>query len=171
MKKDKEKDLTPPSFEELEAERKAVETLLDKGMSFDVPRWSIIKKFRKSRIFTIQQPKLGTLDNLTRIYLSMGLDESKIKEDPLKESRILTHNNIKPASKVVAIAVLNSYWGIKIFSRILAIYFRWKLTPSKLYQLTLIINALSNTSDFLSSIRLMSLVRTTAPKADRIESK
>lgn len=168
-KSNAESNYSLPTFEDLEKERKAIDTLLEKGLYFDVPRWNLFNKYRKPRLFKIKQPKLGTLDYLSRLYLSMEIDESKIKEDPLKESRLLAYSHVKTASKVVAIAVLNSLIGIKLFTNILAFYFRWKITPSKLYQLTLIINTLSNTSDFINSIRLMSLVRTTAPKANRIE--
>lgn len=152
----------------IEKERAAINTLLDKGLNFEVPR-SLFGRKRKPRVFTIRQPYLGTLDSLSELYLQMGFSEEALKANPMQEGRKLSAENAKIMARVVAVAVLNSYWGIRLFTGILARYFLWRVTPSTLFQLAMIINTISNVADFTNSIRLLSLVRTTQPKADRIE--
>lgn len=156
-------------IDNIEKEKAALNALLDRGLKFETPRRKIFGRARKPRIWTIKQPYLGTLDHLSLQLLDIDFDEDRIKADPMKEGRQLTFKNSRQAAKIVAIAVLNSYWGIKLFSGILARYFAWKITPSLLFQLALIINTISNVGDFTNSIRLLYLVRTSEPKADRIE--
>lgn len=154
----------------IETERAALNALLEKGLAFEIPRRSFFGVKRKPRTFVISQPYLGTLDSLSSELLRMDLDEEAIKKDPLGESRRIAYTNARRAAKVVAIAVLNGKWRIRLFTRIVANYFLWKITPSKLFQLAMIINTMSNTADFTNSIRLLSIARITAdPKADRVE--
>ena len=155
--------------QKIDKEREALNALLDKGIKFEIPRRKMFGRERKPRYFTIRQPYLGTMDHLAELFLEMNMNEDLIKADPLAQSRKLAYENSRRMSRVVAIAVLNSYWRIKLFSGILSRYFRWKITPSRLFQLTMIINTISNVGDFTNSIRLLSIVRTTEPKADRIE--
>lgn len=157
---DENKDITK--------ERAALNALLDKGLEFEVPR-TLFGFNRKPRKFTIRQPYLGTMDELSEILLTMDMDEETLKANPMEEGRKLAYKNARKMARVVAIAVLNNRIGIKLFSGILASYFAWKVTPSKLFQLAMIINTITNVADFTNSIRLLSLVRTTAPKAPRIE--
>lgn len=153
---------------DIEKERAALNTLLDKGLEFETGR-KFFGKVLKPRKWIISQPYLGTMDHLTDLFLQMNFDEELIRIDPMQEGRQLAYKNSRIMAKVVAISVLNSYWGIKLFSGLLARYFAWKITPSKLFQLAMIINTITNVGDFTNSIRLLSLVRTTAPKADLIE--
>lgn len=154
----------------IKAERAALDSLLDKGLEFKIerkPLFGFIK--RKPRIIRINQPFLGTLDHLSRELLDMEIDEEKIKAAPIQESRRLALLNARRAARVVAIAYLNSKWGIRFLAGVYTRYFLWRITPSKLYQLAMIISTISNVADFTNSIRLLSVARTTEPKADRVE--
>lgn len=152
-------------------ERQALNTLLSRGVYFELPG----RLFFKRRIWriTIRQLLLGTLDYLTELYLQIDINEERIKENPEREARRLTGQYARLMARVVAIAFLNSKWKIRFFSGYLAKWFLWKLTPQRLFDLTLAIKTLSNTADFVGSIRSIALVRTTAPRdpEDRIEKE
>ena len=100
----------------------------------------------------------------------MEINEEALAKDPIAEGRRLEHIHAKDMARIVAYAYLNGKWKIRLFGRYYTNYFLWKVNPSKLSQLAMVINTLSNTPDFVNSIRLLSIVRTAAPKADRIET-
>lgn len=152
-------------------ERQALNTLLSRGLYFEIPGRLFFK--RHTWRIIIRQQLLGSLDYLTDLYLQIDINEDKIKADPEKEARRLAGQYARLMARVVAIAFLNSKWKIRLFSRYMTNWFLWKLTPQRLFDLTLAIKTLSNTADFVGSIRSIALVRTTAPREpeDRIEKK
>jgi len=143
--------------EKILAEKSELDSLIGAGMSFEIGK----------RKFIIREPYLGTLDLLSRLFVDMSFDDEKMKDNPLQESKMLAARVAKDCAKVVAVAVLNGRWRIRLFSRILTGYFYWKAKPSVMLKLALIVNTMCNFGDFTTSIRLMSGVRTTAP--NRIE--
>lgn len=160
-----------PNFDLAQAEAAELDGLIENGLKFTVPRRSIWRRIGKpERTFVIRQPYLGTLDRLSVEFLQMGFDEDMLKADTMNEARRLTAENANRCARIVAIAVLNSQWKIKWLTGLLARYFRWRITPQKLLNLTVIINQVSNVGDFINSIRFLSATpRTTAPS--RIEKK
>ena len=162
--KEKEKD-----FDAYKAERNELDLLIRKGVKFTTPKKSFLRWFgKKEREWIINQPFLGTLDRLSALYIEMGIDEKDfIGENALISAKKLTRKTAKLAAKVVAVAVLNDRVQINLYSGILASYFLWRLQPSKLLQICILINSMSNFGDFTNSIRLMSASRTTAPKTPK----
>jgi len=152
-------------FDALQAEINESRILIEKGVQFKVKKQSLLKYLSKNqeRNFIIQQPFLGTLDLISELFLKINFDEELIKANPLSESKLLVSKTAKICSLVVAISVLNNRILIKLFSKILASYFLWRLKPSDLFNIALIINQINNYGDFTNSIRLMSIIRTTAP--------
>ena len=152
-------------FNALEAEKNEIDILIDRGVSFKTPKRSLLRYLskKKEREFRIKQPYAGTLDILSGIFLKMEFDEEALSADPLGESKRLAAKSAKLCAKVVAIAVLNDKTMIRLFFRIMTRYFLWRITPSTMLQLALIINQMCNFRDFTSSIRLMSGTRTTKP--------
>lgn len=175
----------PETLERLEQAR----VLLDQGMTFEIRIQSYLGKFlafleaclvylwacvcgkegrkfkvRKVRTFTIYQAYLGALDYLAVELLSIKYDQDQIDLDIFEEGKRLTGEHARRMARVVAIAYLNSKWGIRLFKGVVANYFLWRLTPGKLLRLVDIINAMQNPTDFLLSIRLIAVLpRTTAP--------
>jgi hypothetical protein len=153
-------------------EKRAIDTMIDQGVYFELPRRGISRMiYRKPRKVLINQPYLGTLDYLTREYLAIDFDEAKLQENPLYESRVIASKSCKQMARIVAIAVLNSRWKIKLFTRPLANYLMWRLTPKTLLNLCILITTMNNVQDFTNSIRLISGARTTTPRADLVEQK
>lgn len=145
-------------------ETKAVEALLNNGVKFEIDARGLAGIFRKKHTFLLKQAYLGTLLLLSKYYLKVGFDEQKLTDDPLGASRLEITKSAKTLAKIAAIGMLNSKWKIRLFARPLAKWLLWRLTPQKLYELSMTIVVLNNTGDFMNSIRLMSALRVTAPK-------
>lgn len=147
-------------LDEFAAEREAANVLLEKGVEVSIER----KTSKKPRKFIIRQPYLGTLYNLSSLYLEAGFDETQFREDPVWNSRLLANKNAFLMCKIVAVAILNNKLKIKLFTGLLARYLFWRLKPDTLLNIVLVIATLNNTVDFMNSIRLIGAVRATAPK-------
>lgn len=164
------------TLNQIAAEQQQLDVLLDKGMFFDVEKRSLLRFIgKKERRFVIKQPYLGTLDALSNEFIKMEYSEDELKKDPFGESKRIVEHNALRCGRVIAIALLNSQWGIKLFTRILANYFVWHLNPQKLLDLTMMINTMANIPAFINSIRYLSvekrttkpiLIEETSPKID-----
>lgn len=177
----------------LEQERRELNTIIGKGVSFEVKDvefetktrfWGLFKKnipHEVTRKFTIQEPTLSTLDRLSAEWVEFAIDEQELqKPESMKAARTLAHFHARRAAKVVAIAALGeerlipkpckagTIW-VEDEKRLeeLTDLFARKIKPSRLHQLYNIVNTMSNLGDFVNSIRLMSIERTTVP--NRIE--
>lgn len=152
----------------METEQKAVNTILTEGIQFEVKSKGLIRIFKKKHTFLLKQAYLGTLLILSKYYLKVGFDETKLTDDPLGASRLEINKSAQVLSMIAAIGILNSKWKIRLFAKPLAKWLLWRLTPSKLYELSMTIVVLNNTGDFINSIRLMSALRVTAPKEENL---
>jgi hypothetical protein len=160
-------------FDSKKAEQSELDLLLEKGMVFKVPKRSILRYFskEKERLFTIKHLYAGTLDRLSNEAIKIDYNLESIKAQPILEGKRLAARHTRTVARIVAIAVLNGRWKIKLFTRPLLRYFCWRLTSKKLKELASIIVMMGNYEDFISSIILMSATRTTVPKVDVIEKK
>lgn len=154
-------------MENKDLEKKELDLLIEKGVSFKVPKRSFLKYFgEKERTFEIKPLYTGTLLRMGKEFLNMEIDIEALdnKDESLNEAQksIL---NAKRLCKVIAIAVLNSKTNSSIIQNLLANYFLSHLTSKKVHQISNIIFTMENLPDFIASIRLMSIQRTmTAPK-------
>jgi hypothetical protein len=192
---DMEQETKPLSDKErLEAERRELNLLIGRGITFDVKR--TIRK-RKPGIlgllggrvqeevtesFRIHEPTLSTLDRMSALQIELSIEEEKLSSDgAFGEAWKLTKENSRRMARIVALAVMGQDYvsitqegsrhvyrydnkGLDELSE--ALYH--SLTPSQLGEIIVLINALSNLADFTNSIRLMSGTRTTMPH--RIEA-
>ena len=174
--------------EKLEQERQELNTLIGKGVSFEVKdvefetvkRWGFFKKHTPKEVtrkFTITEPTLATLDRLSSEWIEFAIDEEALKSsDGMVAARQYAHKHCERCAKVVAIAVLGEDRLIAIpgkggarwiedeakLEQLTRLFLR-TIKPSRLYQLYVLINTMCNLGDFLNSIRLMSTDRTTMP--------
>ena len=168
----------------LEQERNELNVLINKGIEFEIEdtEWKAGKRFfglvKKyvpvivMKKFKIQQPTLGTLDRLSAEWIEMAIDEEKIKGDGLKYAKAIAGLHSRRCARIIGLAVLNSDYIIptpngykedrKRLDELTDLYLR-TIKPSKLYELTVYVNTISNLGDFVNSIRLMQSERTTAP--------
>ena len=173
----------------LEQERKELNTLINKGVSFEVKDielethkrfFGLIKKRvpkEVTRTFKIEELTLATLDRISAETIEITIDESEMKsEDSIKRARGLAHNHSIRCARVLAIAVLGEDRLIPVHGKggtrwvedtarldELTSLFARKIKPSVLYRLFILVNAMCNLGDFMNSIRLIQQERTTMP--------
>lgn len=188
MEKDKEpKPLSDK--EKLDAERKELNLLIGRGISFDVKRTvykrhpgllgRFCKKIPAEEVvsFAIKEPTLSTLDRMSALQVDLDINEEALRsEGSLHEARSLTGQHSRRIARIVATAVMGQDYtrihqvsGRTVYvnddsglDELTEVLFHG-LTPSQLAELVVYINAISNLGDFCNSIRLMSAVRTTMP--------
>lgn len=175
--------------EKLAAERKELNLLIGRGISFDVNRTVYRKRpgligVLRKRIpvpevvsYRIQEPTLSTLDRMSALQIDLDINEEAMKsEGALREARRMTAEHSRRLARLVATAVMGQDYvqirqvgGRTAYSnddagleKIADVLFHG-LTPSQLAELVVYINTISNLGDFCNSIRLMSAVRTTMP--------
>lgn len=152
---------------EKEIEERAADLLTNSSVKFYVEKRSFLRFIgKKQRTFRLNPSYLGTLYEISKLALKLNFDEVLIQKDPFYESRALIEKHIKSMSLIVAIAVLNSQLKIRLFKRVLAWYFMWRLTPETLFALSLQVIELNNLQDFMSTIRSVRGWRITQPKAN-----
>lgn len=173
----------------LEQEREELNSLIGRGVSFEVKDvefetvkscWGLFKRHipkEVTRKFTINEPTLATLDRLSSEWIEFAIDEESLKSsDGMVAARQYAYKHCERCAKVVAIAVLGEDRLMPIpgkggtrwvedeakLDKLTRLFLR-TIKPSRLYQLYVLINTMCNLGDFLNSIRLMSTDRTTMP--------
>lgn len=143
--------------------------ILEKGIEIKVPTRSLFSKLtgKKERIFLIKQSYLGTLYHLSKLYTSVDINENEITgKNWLSEGKRI-YKNSPILCRIVAVSYLNSRLKIAFFSRLLAFYLRWHLTPDKLDNIVkIIILDVNNMKDFINTTRLSSVSPMTMTKKD-----
>ncbi len=173
----------------LNTERTELNTLIDKGVNFDVERTIHVrqngllgyfkKRYAKTETlkFTIKEPTLSILDLMSAEQIEMAIDEAVMSsEKGIQEAKKMAGQHGQKLAKIIAIAVLGqdyiktkkngsrfSYkYDTKRLEELTELFFI-NIKPSKLLQLAILVNTMSNLGDFTNSIRLMSAARTTMP--------
>lgn len=173
----------------LEQERAELNTLIGKGVSFEVKDTEfdvetrflgIVKRYKPrevTRTFKIEEPTLATLDRISAETIEFAIDEAAMKSaDSMQRARGLAREHSIRCARVVAIAVLGEDRLIPVHGKSgtrwvedtkrldeLTSLFARKIKPSVLYKLYVLVNAMCNLGDFMNSIRLMQQERTTMP--------
>lgn len=182
-------DMADDNKRKLEQERAELNTLIGKGVSFEVKDtefdiekrfFGLVKRYKPravTRTFKIEETTLATLDRISAETIEFSIDEADMKmADSMKRARGLAHKHSIRCAKVVAIAVLGedrlipkhgkggTRWveDTKRLDELTSLFAR-KIKPSVLYKLYVLVNAMCNLGDFMNSIRLMQQERTTMP--------
>ena len=176
----------------LEQERAELNTLINKGVTFEVKDtefevkrrfFGLFRQYKSKdivRTFKIEEMTLATLDRIAAESVEIAIDEEKLRSagiDSIKMARTIAHKHSTRCARIIAIAVLgedlfiakpgkggNTRW-IEDTKKLddLTSMFRRKIKPSILYKLYVLVNAMENLGDFMNSIRLILLERTTMP--------
>ena len=184
-------------LEALTREQTELRKMIGEGVTFDVEIthrrrkpgfWGYFRRREKvteTKVYTIQEPTLATLDRLSLLWLQMEIDETKLGDDDyLRTARALASKEAAKLAEVVAVAVLGEDYYIATYDgttyrrkedkkalRDLTRLFFHTLKPSELLTLAIIVTNVSNLGDFVNSMRLMSAARTSDPEATRIEQQ
>lgn len=133
----------------MDVEKKAVDAILDRGVSVKIGRFKFVMK-----------PALtGTMFMIAGIAASIEFSEDDFKEAPISSSYRYASRNVKDMSRVVAISILRRKLKIQLFSGLLSRYIMWNVTPKDLFNFCLIAYRLSDTASFIDTIRLISVTR------------
>jgi hypothetical protein len=175
--------------QKLDAERRELEILLDRGMAFDVERtiyqkpaglFGFLRKkkpVKETLKYTVKELTLSTLDRMAREQIELAIDEKIMKSEAgLSHAKVLTRKHSKRMARIIAIAVMGESYlkqvkageGIyyetrdKELSELTEVFFH-NISSSRLMQLVVLVNTMGNYGDFCNSIRLMSASRMTMP--------
>lgn len=184
-------------LEALNREQAELRKMIGEGVTFDIEVTHYRRKpgffgfFRRrekiteTKVYTIKEPTLSTLDRLSLLWLQMEIDETKLGDDDyLSTAKKLASKEAAKLAEVVAVAVLGEDYYKATFDgttyrrkedkealRNLTALFYHTVKPSDLLTLAIIVTNVSNLGDFVNSIRLMSATRTSDPEATRIEQQ
>jgi hypothetical protein len=151
------------------SESRAVDTMLDEGFKFTLEAKGLVRLFgKKTYRFHVKQPYLGTLLLISREYLKIHLDETKLSDEAYQNSYMLVPENAKRLALIVAYAILNSPRKIKIFAPALSRWLMWKMNPTKLFQVMAFTVMICNVASFTNSIRLIQTFRMMKPKGENL---
>lgn len=177
MEKQQEKDIL--------AQRKVLRTIIDKGIKFTVNytvkvrqkglKGLLGKKVYEERKedFIIKETTLDTLDRASEVWLRMDTSEADKEGAGEKEDWKVANANAHDMAEALAIIVLGErYWAVEggdeeEIKRLTDLFYK-TVKPSQCNEIAIFVNAVKNTSDFMSSIRLMKMSITTNPTT-RIE--
>jgi len=123
------------------------------------------------RYFHIKPLYLGTMDIIRKLTIEIDFDEVKLQENSIPEGERLM-KYISLMAKIVAVATINCSEVANVDSKEVADlqqFYLSHLTASRLQKLCSIISKMSDTAGFTNSIRLIRVVETPQPKADRVE--
>lgn len=161
-----------------------LDRMLDHGIEYTITYTNggiFGRKNSRRKTYTIYEPTLAVLDEISRISVEVRINEEGIGKggyDTIRASKQAVTDNAKKMAKIVAIATL----GEGIYDTIagkyrynrrrvdkLANIIYHTTTPSQLMQLSATVTSQSNLGSFVSSTRLMSAARTTTPRTELVE--
>ncbi|WP_142601900.1 hypothetical protein [Solitalea koreensis] len=108
-------------------------------------------------------PKLGTSLRISRIYLSMGIEDKKLDDLDMNDLLKLQAMHGSKIALLVAHVILNGYWSGKILARPLAAWLKWRMPIRSLYTIMQMVVLHGGTADFLNTIRLTRHLKMTEP--------
>lgn len=150
--------------ENLQIEKFAADTILQKGVAIKVLAPFFLRWFGKKTIsLTITSPFEGTMHRIARYYLSTGITTDQLEGITVEKATELHLKHSKAISKAVAVAVLNGYVKGLLFTKFLAWYLRWHLTPQIMLSLVSILILHGGTQDFITITKSVRKMKLTTP--------
>ncbi|WP_121460047.1 hypothetical protein [Chryseobacterium defluvii] len=133
-----------------EAEKKEADELIHRGFYFDIGK----------RKWEIKPLVFGTISHANKYALDLKINLlSDDNSSVFKE----IEKNIKPLMSFIAVCILHHKWKIKLFTRILSVYLKWKLDPSKALKICVAILQMYDIKNFTTSISLIGQMTITKP--------
>lgn len=146
-------------------EKLAADTILQRGVKVKIPAPFFIRLFGKKNIsLLLTSPFEGTMHRVASYYLSTGITSDKLEGITVEEAAQLHAKHGKAISKAVAVAILNGYISGWLFTKILAWYLRWHLTPRVLLTLTTTLIIYGGVQDFINTTKSVRKMTLTTPK-------
>jgi hypothetical protein len=135
--------------------QKVTQTVLDEGVRFkihvsspEILRWIGIRSIP----LRMKNLNRGTLLKISPMILQLKIE---FKKDSMLNAAIVgMGENMNLQSRIVAIAILNRPWRIKLFTRPLAWFLTWNLDNKSMSQLMSVLIDKMQVQDFMTSIVL-----------------
>lgn len=142
----------------MKTENKAAEIILGRKVAIPINApWYLRLTGKKLFVGPIY---LGTLIEISRLWLSMGIKDEAQEKDIYK--LITTHS--KTICRITATGILNNRILISLFAAPLSRYLQRRATVNMLYETVIFILTYSSTRSFRNTIRLLQEMRMTAPR-------
>lgn len=148
-------------------QKQAADTLLERGVRFTIPAPFLLRIFGKKTVnLTVYRPKMGTLIYLSKGFVDMEVDATTIEDGDIGQAYELVAKHGNAMSRMMAIAVLNSKWRIRLFAGLLGRWLQWRLDAIKQAELFMLITTLSGVQYFTSTIRYLPGMNMTKRRKD-----
>lgn len=150
----------------MKTERQAADTILEKGVRVQLPAPFFLRLFKKEIILVLRQPRFGTMLHVASVSLKAGFEIEKLQTGELNAAHESVSQYARPLARIAAYLFLNGKWKIKFFSKLLANWLLWKLTPRRMAEIAILAVAYGGIQDFTTTIRLIGAMtmNVTAPK-------
>lgn len=128
--------------------------------------------FGKRKIWKATFFPLGLMDRQSQLYHRLKLDKG-FYDNTAPVTNVVAkavRDNAKICAEIIAITVLGKPWKIFLFKWCMKRHFLWQVDSGRLLAFTNDLFKANRYTDFMTSIALMSVSKTTTPtKADAIE--
>lgn len=146
-------------------EIQAAELLLDKGVRVELRAPFLLRWFgKKTFSLVVKRPMAGTMARISRRYLMLGIDASKLDQGDIGEAHELLSKHLKPVSMILAIGIIRGWISGWMFARPLAFYLRWNMDALEMAKMAVLLIQLSGIQHFTNTIRFLMMLRITKPK-------
>lgn len=122
---------------------KAANLLLERGVRYHITDAPFLLKFFRLNRITIAALRAGTIAEFSRIIIEKQLDIKLADNDYLNE-------NLDSICLVIAIAVLNSKFKIKYFSKAFAKQLLWRVQYTTLVEIFVTLVEINSAVDFMT---------------------
>lgn len=148
-----------------DTERRAAETLIERGVRVTIPAPRFFRLFGKREIgLTVKQPTLRTLLTVSALSLKAGFSFEGIDSGNIDAAHQLIRDHARTLTRIVAVFILNKPTRIKLFAGILSCYLANRLTAQKITGIVVLMITFSGVQDFTNSIRLIRSMSLTTPR-------
>lgn len=139
-------------------EKKEIDALIERGLKWNCKKNSLLRFIgSETREFIIKPFSLGLILMLSAEFKKINFNPHKIDDNWMSESKNLMATAPEPLSRIIMIAVLRNKVLIKYFGGFVANYFLNRVEPKQLLELAMIINQMCNPTDFILSIKFLSI--------------
>lgn len=146
-------------------EKFAADTILQRGVKVLIPAPFFLRLVGKKTVSVkLSSPFEGTMHRVASYYLSTGITEDILEGITVEAALALHAKHGKAISKAVACAILNGYVSGYLFTKPLAWYLRWNLTPIGLFNITTVLLIYGGISDFINTTKSVRKMTLTMPK-------
>lgn len=148
-------------------ERHTADLILKRGVRLELRAPLFLRLFGKKTLkLTVKSPYEGTLQRVSRYYLSTGIKSEQLDNITHEEALSLMLVHGPQITKAVACAWLNGWISGWLFTRPLAWYMRWHARPEDILVIATMILLYGGVSDFMNTTRSVRMMKTTSPRIE-----